>query len=177
MFIITAYFRQVVSIGTFYYADKQCRTARWNVLSGWFLTSLQPAVDFFPGLRERGAPAGPAPLLCEDQPRVATPFRSTLSREVKPQRCVALRKLRTNTGDFPCPWPWLPSRVLLFSQILFLYFSFSSPPERLLFPRPGVGAWRGVARRCGYIWLLKNSQAHAPTASYMMLPDIYRVHT
>lgn len=29
----------------------------------------------------------------------------------------------------------------------------SCPPELLLFLRPGVGAWRGLTRRRGYIWL------------------------
>lgn len=79
----------------------------------------------------------------------------------------ALRKPRTNTGVFPRLWPWLPSWVLLLSQILFLYFSFSSPPGLLLFPRSGVGAWRGVARRCGYIWLFIENLLGTHTSCFL----------
>lgn len=171
LFIITAYFRQVVSIGTFYYADKQCWTARWNVLLGWFLTSLHPPMGFCLGwgsaeLQWACLLQHASPLSCGDQPEAATPFHCMLSRDIMPQTCTALRKPRTNTSVFPLFRSSFPSRLLLLSQIHSLSLCSSIGGPALLncccFQDLEWGAWCGLSRRCGYIWLFieKSSGTH-----------------
>lgn len=146
VFIITTYFRQVVSIGTFYYADKQRQTARWNVLSGWFLTSLQPPVDFCP--RKWFF----SPLSCRDQLRAVILFQSTHSREVTPQQLLEnwAQIQASSLASGPC---CLRECCCSLQPFTLQQLQWCCPLELLLFLRPGVGICHGVARRRGYIWL------------------------
>ena len=110
--------------------------------------------DFSPPRSLRRVSAGLRERVCRharlpDPPRAVTPLQSTLSREVKPQRCAALGKPSTNTGVFLCLWPSLPLRVLLFSQMLFLYLqrcrqcwplpSWTAAASKTWSEEPGVG--------------------------------------
>lgn len=52
LFTISAYFRVVVSIGTFYCADEQCWTARWNVWSTVIYLFFSASFKFSSGLLE-----------------------------------------------------------------------------------------------------------------------------